>query len=348
MPKNSTNVRSKKPLGARLSALGLRAGLQTISALAPAATERWALSRFATPVRTRHGGPKAAGGHRFTLPGRTGDLAAWDYGDGPTVLVTHGWSGHAAQMSAFVPALVAAGYHVVCFDQPAHGHSAGRRTNMLEFRDAVLTVGRRLGPLAGVVAHSLGATASLLALDRGLRADRLVLLAPPIDPIPFAWAFADHVGLPRARTEGLVQLLRDFLHADLGGRYALEAAAAARDPLLLIHDQDDRAVPISHGRALADASARAQLWPVRGLGHNRMLGDPAVVQAAVTFLRTGQVPARGDQPAPGAAARGDQRMVEQLSLTAHMAPIEQTLQPSSTSPSQSSSMPLPQTSRAIG
>ena len=141
-----------------------------MSALAPAATERWALSRFATPTRNRHGGPKAPGGHRFTLPGRNGDLAAWDFGDGPTVLLAHGWSGHAAQMSAFVPALVAAGYHVVCFDQPAHGHSGGRRTNMLEFRDAVLTVGRRLGPLAGVIAHSLGATAS--AAGAGSRAAR--------------------------------------------------------------------------------------------------------------------------------------------------------------------------------
>lgn len=346
MSKNSTNVRSEKRT-TQLARLGLRAGLQAMSAVAPAATERWALGRFATPARTRHGGPKAAGGHRFTLRGPTGDLAVWDYGDGPTVLVAHGWSGHAAQMSAFIPALVAAGYHVVCFDQPAHGHSAGRRTNMLEFRDAVLTVGRRLGPLAGIVAHSLGATASLLALDRGLRADRLVLLAPPIDPVPFAWAFAQHVGLPRARTEGLVRLLRAFLHADLGNRYALEAAAATRDPLLLIHDQDDRAVPIDHGRQLAGASPHAQLWPVRGLGHNRMLADPAVVQAAVAFLRTGQIPARGTRAA-GGDVPGDQRMVEQLSLGEHMAPIEQTLQPSSTSPSQSSSPPLPQISRAIG
>ena len=345
MAKKSTNVRSAKQLAAGVSGLALRAGLQAMSALAPAATERWALGRFATPARTPHGGPKAPGGHRFTLAGPHGDLAVWDYGAGPTVLLAHGWSGHAAQMSAFIPALVAGGYHVVCFDQPAHGHSGGRRTSMLQFRDAVLAVGRRLGPLAGVVAHSLGATASLLALDRGLRADRLVLLAPPIDPVPFAWAFADQVGLPRARTEGLVRLLREFLHADLGERYAMEAAAAARDPLLLIHDQDDRAVPISHGRQLADACPRARLWPVRGLGHNRMLGDPAVVQAAVAFLQTGQVPAPG---AEGGEASGDQRMVEQLSLTAHMAPIEQTLQPSSTSPSQSSSMVLAQTSRAIG
>ena len=47
-------------------------------------------------------------------------------------------------------------------------------------------------------------------------------------------------------------------------------------------------------------------------------------------------------------AGSDQRMLEQLSLTAHMLPIEQTLQASSTSPSQSSSTALPQTSRAIG
>jgi pimeloyl-ACP methyl ester carboxylesterase len=328
--RNRTNVRTSIR----------RAALRAFGTLTPALSERWAIARFSTPTRTAHPGPRPAGlrGHRFTFSGRTGGLAAWDFGQGPTVLLAHGWSGHASQMSAFVAPLVSAGYHVVCFDQPAHGLSDGARTNMLEFREALLTFSRRLGPLAGVIAHSLGATATMLAVDRGLRADRLVLLAPPIDPFPFARAFAAHVGLPPARSDGLVRRLQGFLHADLGDRYAVEAAASADSPMLVVHDQNDRAVPFQHGHTLAAAAPHARLWPVTGLGHLRLLADPAVVAGAVEFLRSGVAPPRA----------ADQRNVEQLSLTGQLAPIEHTAQPSSTSPSQSSSTLLPQISGAIG
>jgi pimeloyl-ACP methyl ester carboxylesterase len=277
----STNVRS--PLW--------RLGMRLASAVAPAGVEQWAFERFCTPVRPRPARPPQVPGmhsHGFAVESRGRTLRAWDWGEGPTVLLVHGWSGHAGQMIAFVPALVAAGYHVVAFDHPAHGTSGGSRTTLLELRDAVLAVGRRFAlgePLAGIVAHSLGSPATLLALDRGLPAQRVVLLAPPTDPLPWVDAAGLRMGLPAARVEALKARITGYLRSDLGDRDAHTVAAQLSAPLLVMHDEDDRAVPFAAGKALAEACPHAELVALRGLGHRRMLADPALIERAVGFLR---------------------------------------------------------------
>src|SRR5262249_6361441 len=43
-------------------------------------------------------------------------LAAWTFGEGPTVLLVHGWNGRGSQLGAFVEPLVSAGYRAVLFD----------------------------------------------------------------------------------------------------------------------------------------------------------------------------------------------------------------------------------------
>jgi pimeloyl-ACP methyl ester carboxylesterase len=57
-------------------------------------------------------------------------LAATAWGEGPTVLLAHGWESRRTHWSAFVPALTAAGYRAVAIDAPAHGDSPGETSNM--------------------------------------------------------------------------------------------------------------------------------------------------------------------------------------------------------------------------
>ena len=261
--------------------------VRLVDRLLPAAGERLLWRLFSTPERPRPPRPPSAvsPGQRLDVRGPHGrPLAAWSFGSGPPVLLVHGWSGYAGQMSAFIDPLVAAGFQVVAFDQPAHGQSAGRRTHMLEFRQAILALGEKLGPLAGVVAHSLGATASVLALDRGLRTGRAVLMAPPLDPSLFAQGFARQLGVSRERARELGDGVRSFVRSDLGERDPRTAARSAQIPALVIQDEGDRAVDPGNGRALAEAWPDARLLEVSGFGHKRMLRAPAVIGAVARFL----------------------------------------------------------------
>ena len=65
---------------------------------------------------------------------------------------------------------------------PAKGRGAGRSTNAFEMVDAIEIAGNALGKVDIVVAHSLGAMATAMAMKRSLKSDRLVLLAPGLRP----------------------------------------------------------------------------------------------------------------------------------------------------------------------
>lgn len=188
-------------------------------------------------------------------------------------------------MTPFVVPLVGAGYRVVAFDHAAHGASEGAQTNMLEFRDGLLTVVRAVGPVTAIIAHSLGATGTILALDRGLVVDRVVLLAPPLDPVGNARTFAHAIGLPAAVSELMTERLRAFVSNDLGARGPEQVAAEQDLAALFIHDRTDRAVPFAGTEALAASWRGSRFHPTNNLGHLRLLSNRAVLSEVIAFLK---------------------------------------------------------------
>ncbi len=267
--------------------LAVRTGLGLLDAVAPALAGRLAADLFTRPRRSPT--PKVPEApplptHRFTLRDGAPDLAVWDWGDGPTVLLAHGWSGCAAQMSAFVAPLVRAGYFVAALDLPAHGSSAGTQATVAEMAEALVQTGRRLGPVHAVIAHSLGGAAAALALQRGLAAKRAVLLAAPAEMPLFARRFAAAMGLgPRGSAAMVEEMGRRVGGAESIDLTRLGPAQTAK--LLLLHDPADREVPFAECERIAAAWPGARLQPVPGRGHTRMLRDPEVVRAAVEFIR---------------------------------------------------------------
>jgi pimeloyl-ACP methyl ester carboxylesterase len=225
------------------------------------------------------------------VPFAGGSLAVWTWGDGPRVLLVHGWGGHAARLARFVGPLVAAGFGVVAFDAPAHGASSGRRCSLPDFVDAVLAVADATGPLVGVVAHSMGATAVALALRRGLRLERAVFLAPPADPERYVGRFARFFGIP--------DLTLRSMKARLTARYRTRwedlrvdaPCGGASCRLLVFHDGGDASVPLSDGAAIVGSWGDASLVKTTGLGHHRILREPGVVADAMTFLARDPCPA---------------------------------------------------------
>lgn len=150
--------------------------------------------------------------------------------------------------------------------------------------DALVRAGHRLGPVHAVIGHSLGGAAAALALQRGLRAKRAVLLGSPAEMTPFLRRFGDAVGLGARGTAALI----DEMDRRVGGFASMDLPALCATQtagLLLLHDPADREVPFSESERIAAAWPRARLQAVPGSGHLRMLRDPEVVRAAVEFIR---------------------------------------------------------------
>lgn len=260
-----------------------------LSRLAPALAARLAERLFVSPMSTPRPERETAweqGARRMTLASAMGPIPVWVWGDGAeTVLLAHGWSGRGLQLGAFVEPLVARGFRVVAHDAPGHGEARGVRTSLPAFAAALGAVGRRFGPVAAVLGHSMGSTAAIYALAQcELRAERLVVISPSARLDEVRRRFGELTGF----SPDVVERLRAGLERRFGFEWEsaepLRVAPAMETPCLVIHDADDRFIPHDEGRDLAQAWPGAALVTTRGLGHHRILRDPDVVSSAVAFL----------------------------------------------------------------
>jgi len=269
----------------------LRAGLRTAETLAPVSVAARVAARvFCTPVptklATRHL-PPPAGVAVESLPFEDASLTLYRWfaaPQAPVVLMTHGWGGWALQMSALAEALAARGLAVVAVDQPAHGRSAGWRSNLAQFTRALGYLGGRLGPLRAVVGHSAGGAAVTAALARGLAAERWVAIAAPTDPVQVTRDYAAAFGLREATREAMVRHLEAreaMVFEQLAARHG---ADRLRQPALLVHDRGDTVVPVVESLKLQALVPQAELMLTEGLGHRRPLKDPEVVRRVAAFV----------------------------------------------------------------
>jgi pimeloyl-ACP methyl ester carboxylesterase len=265
----------------------LRAAFAVLGRLAPGAAGAVAERLFLTPPR--HAAPARerealAAAEPFEVRlGRTA-LRAWRLGEGPAVLLVHGWGGRGGQLLPLGGPLREAGCALVTFDGPAHGRSGGRVASVPAFADAISAVAEQSGARAAV-AHSMGGAGLALAMLRGLPLEAAVLVGPPRSPARFFQAFGEAVGLPpRARDAARARLTRrlgfDIEALDLPRM----AAGAPPVPMLVVHDRGDAEVPFADGADIARAWPGARLLATEGLGHRRILRDPAVARAAAAFV----------------------------------------------------------------
>jgi pimeloyl-ACP methyl ester carboxylesterase len=289
----------------------LRAAFRVLEVAAPRLGARWAeriwftLPRHARPTAARPTAARSTAARSTAAPPSAAAVPAGTpfavdvnghrvvgrtWGEGPAVYLMHGWAGRGDQLTPFVAPLVSRGYRVVAFDAPSHGASApgayGPRSSTIpEFADALTEVTAVHGPAHAVIAHSMGCTAAAIAMCDGLRAGRLVFLAPMASPGSYATQFAGVLGFgPRilgrliTRVERRVGApMRHFDVPELG-------RAIAMPKTLIVHDRDDASTPIADADAIAATWTDSRLHVTSGLGHRRILRDPDVVAEVVDFV----------------------------------------------------------------
>jgi pimeloyl-ACP methyl ester carboxylesterase len=264
-----------------------RAGFRVASAVAPGAAARLAQELFFSPPRAAVRGEERATlacGEPFTLAVDGRRVAGWAWGEGPAVLLVHGWGGHAGQMTPLVEPLVAAGCRAVAIDLPAHGQSAGRVSSLVHFAAALEHAAALWKPLRGMVAHSFGAAAATYALFRGLGVERCVFFAPPARFETFWLRFRAGVGVSDEVWERMMRGAESWLDVRFDGIAPLDLAPRMQVPLLVLHDAGDREMAFGEGAELAGRWPGAVLHRTEGLGHLRILRDPRCVAEAVRFL----------------------------------------------------------------
>lgn len=231
-----------------------------------------------------------ARGRNYRIPFGDGELAVTAWGEsGPAVLLMHGWGGARAQMTGFVEPLLAAGYRVVAYDQPAHGESDGRTTNILEIAPSMDLVREKEGDFDAIIAHSFGTLITSYALVKRNfpPPSKLVYFGAfnrLLDSLPRFQALAN---LPDELIHGLRSMIVDEFGADTLGEIVNETLAQnIHIPALMFHDRSDNVTPVEDSRAIANAWGDAQYIETNGLGHRGALQSAEVHEQVVRFLQS--------------------------------------------------------------
>lgn len=228
-------------------------------------------------------------GNNYRIPFDGGELAVTTWGsNGPAVLLMHGWGGARAQMTGFVDSLLFAGYRVVAYDQPAHGDSDGKMTNLLEIAPTMDLIVQREGNFHAIIAHSFGTLITSYALvERNF---------PPPARLVYFGAFNQLLeSLPRFQVlAGLSDEIMDGLRAMIYenfGKEVLDAiineklAPQIHIPTLMFHDVTDNVTPIEDSRAIARGWKHARLIETEGLNHRGALQSKTIQEQVVKFLK---------------------------------------------------------------
>jgi pimeloyl-ACP methyl ester carboxylesterase len=228
-------------------------------------------------------------GHAYRIPFEGGELAVTTWGaNGPAVLLMHGWGGARAQMTGFVKPLLSAGYRVVAYDQPAHGESDGRTTNLLEIAPTMSLISKQEGPFDVIVAHSFGTLITSYALVN--------LNFPQPSRLVYFGAFNRLLdSLPRFQviaglSDEIVAGLRNMI-AEKFGMGVLDAivneslVTQINIPALMFHDMADTVTPIEDSRTIANFWQSAQFVETNGLGHRGALQSKEIHEQVLQFLK---------------------------------------------------------------
>jgi len=224
----------------------------------------------------------------------------------PVVLACGGYRGQRSDLLGISSALWRAGFNVLLFDYRGHGGAPVPVTlgyhELADARAAVVFLRRRFPESAlGAIGFSMGAAVALMAAARepDLRA---VVADSPFETQREIVRFRvrQAAGWLASRPTGVlgdavVALADRRLRRRLGFGFAdldpLREAALLSQPLLLVHGEADRDVPVEHSRRIAAAAAQAgvlvETWFLPGAGHCEayFLDRPRYCERVVAFFR---------------------------------------------------------------
>jgi pimeloyl-ACP methyl ester carboxylesterase len=270
--------------------------LRTYGKIAPARFQKRFVQNFLKPkrplliARERPDLPVPSESMRIPVGGGIGLVSdtwvqAWRWGEGPAVLVVHGWEDDHHCFDAIIAALVKRGQAVVAFDLPAHGKSGGTQSTIPLAAQAVAGVADAMGPVRAVAGHSLGGAAMTFAITEGwLEVERAVVIAAPTGPTYMLNAIAKRFGMNDERKEKLFEELKRVVGYRPEEIELLPKIASLDVPALIVHSKDDAMVRFVTGEKWAANWPGAQLIALEKLGHRRLLFDPATAGKIADFL----------------------------------------------------------------
>ncbi|MFK7970700.1 MAG: alpha/beta fold hydrolase [Bacteroidia bacterium] len=274
-----------------LKLIGL--GLNILSFIAPQNAAKRALTLFTNPPKARVRAKEQAFLDTASMV-KFRDTVRYTWGDptAPYILLSYGWAYNAGRWRHFVPSLVEAGYRVVAYDPPGHGHAPKGTLTLPANAEIIKGIIHELGKPAAIIGHSFGGSASVLALNSlppSLHPSRFAIMASFSNAEGVFRDFQSRLGMREGLYQDYVryteQLIGDSIcNFDLGRMTGRMEHIRA----LIIHDPKDDTTGFKNAEYYLHFWKNSLLLAPQHAGHH--LGTSEVTEAVCAFVANGIAP----------------------------------------------------------
>ncbi len=216
-------------------------------------------------------------GYKWTTTGNSSDKS---------ILICHGFDSSSYRFADYIQPLLDEGFNVFAFDAPGHGTSAGKTITILSYRNMIKLVNEQHGPFYGIMAHSFGGLAAVLALeeDKELACEKLVLIAPSTETIHAIETFFNYLKITSPVRKEFIKLIED-LSGNAAHWFSVSRAIHNILPQTLwIHDKQDTITPFSHMEQLTiEQPSHVTFEITEGFGHSPYR-QPEILKKIISFF----------------------------------------------------------------
>ena len=252
---------------------------------------RFAVKLFTTPMKHKmpnreHEMDKNSIQSELFIPIIDKKIVVYEYSkSSKKVLLVHGWSGRGTQLYKIADELIKNGYSTVSFDAPAHGKSPGDSSIMVEYIESILEIDKKFGPFDAVIGHSLGGISLLNSISAGLKTNKLVSISTGNFVIDIFKDFIKNIKMKPQQVDLLRVHFENKYKETMDSLSSYNHIPKIKIPILVIHDENDEEIPVDCAYQIAQHFVNGQLFITKGQGHRKILGDIAVINKIVEFLK---------------------------------------------------------------
>jgi len=260
-----------------------------LEALSPNLVTSFAYKLFVTPIN--HKAPKReeemekeAVQKYIDIPAIGRKIRVFEYGKSDKkALLVHGWSGRGTQLVSIANALRKNGYMTISFDAPAHGKSEGKMSHMLLFIECIFELQKIYGKFDLSIGHSLGGMSVMNAIKRGFITEKAITIGSGDVVSDIFDGFVESLQLKQNISLKLKAKFETRLKNTLSDFDVFQAAKTITTPVFVIHDKQDKDVPVDCAQHIHEHLPNGKLLITDGLGHRKILGDTQVIKQIIAF-----------------------------------------------------------------
>lgn len=204
-------------------------------------------------------------------------------GDGPTVLLLHGWESNSYRWKYLIEPLVKRDYNIIAIDAPAHGGTDGIEFTAIKYSQIIKQTIALYEPEI-VVAHSVGAMATMYQESQESHGfiKKFVFLGSPNRLEDIMTNYQKLVSFNGSVYNALDKLIVKRFGMAIKDFNAADFVKAIQVPVLFIHNPDDVIIPYSTMGALATNAQLGTTYTSKTGGHS--LYTQEVVDAVLSFI----------------------------------------------------------------